>query len=123
MATELQESTISSTSKDFQAVYPELLTLARNLSATWNPTVSNEADPGVVLIKELAIAIDKINYNTDKNALENYPLSVTTDELARQLFMLLGYFPKWYQSARELVSISWTGEEIKNDRNKFYGIV
>ena len=77
MSDELKLSSISYTNKDFQEAYPELLQLAKELSYKWDPTISNEGDPGVVLIKELALAIDKINYNSDKNVLECFPLSVT----------------------------------------------
>ena len=74
-----KENQISNTSyinKDFQTIYPELLEKAKELSYKWNPTESNESDPGVVLIKENAIIADKLNYNIDKNILETFPLSV-----------------------------------------------
>ena len=111
MSDELNLSSISYTNKDFQEAYPELLQLAKNLSYKWNPTISNESDPGVVLIKELALAIDKINYNSDKNALENYPSTVSQDTTAREIFTLLGYFPKWYRSATCNVVFRYTGED------------
>ena len=111
-SSELQLSDVSYTKRDFQEVYVELLDLAKELAYKWDPTVSNESDPGVVLIKELALAIDKINYNSDKNALENFPLSVSQDRMARQLFSLLGYFPKWYRSAISDVNLTYSAEEL-----------
>ena len=57
-----KENQISNTSyinKDFQTIYPELLEKAKELSYKWNPTESNESDPGVVLIKENAIIADQ----------------------------------------------------------------
>jgi len=79
----------------------------KELSYKWDPTVSNESDPGVTLIKEIALALDKINYSSDKNALETMPLSVTQERTARQLFQLLGYYPKWYISSEAKVSMAW----------------
>ena len=105
------KSDTSFTNKDFNEVYPELLELARDLSYKWDPTVSNESDPGVTLIKEIALALDKINYSSDKNALEAMPLSVTQERTARQLFQLLGYYPKWYISAEAEVSLAWKVSE------------
>lgn len=111
-SSELQLSDVSYTKRDFQEVYVELLDLAKELAYKWDPTVSNESDPGVVLIKELALAIDKINYNSDKNALENFPLSVSQDRMARQLFSLLGYFPKWYRSAISNINLTYSADDI-----------
>lgn len=111
MKKDYELSNVSFTNKDFFDVYPELLQLAKRLSAKWDPTVSNESDPGVVLIKELALITDKINYIADKYALENNPRSVTQIENARQLYNLLGYYPEWYQSAKVNVSIYWDGEK------------
>ena len=111
---ELKLSNTSFTNKDFQTAYPELLQLAKDLSYNWDPTISNESDPGVVLIKELAITIDKINYNADKNALENFPLSVTQEKFARQIFTLGGYFPKWYRSAVSNIQLVWQGDIEKD---------
>ena len=114
MKKDYELSNVSYTNKDFFDIYPELLQLAKRLSAKWDPTVSNESDPGVVLIKELALIADKINYIADKYALENNPRSVTQIENARQLYNLLGYYPEWYQSAKVNVSIYWDGDKEDN---------
>ena len=55
----------SYTNKDFRAIYEELLETAKRLSAKWDPTITNESDPGVVLLKLDAIIGDKNNYNID----------------------------------------------------------
>ena len=68
---------ISYTKKDFQTIYPELLDLVKELTNKWDPSISNESDPGVILIKLNALIADKCNYNIDKNVLECFPLSVT----------------------------------------------
>ena len=87
----------SYTNKDFNSIYNELLDLIPTLTNKWNPT--NEGDPGVVLVKLMAILGDKLNYNIDKSVLECFPASVTQRKNARQLYNLIGYRMKWYRSA------------------------
>ena len=48
-------SNMSYTNKSFQDIYPELLELVKKISYRWDPTESNESDPGVILIKLCAI--------------------------------------------------------------------
>ena len=90
---------LSYTNKDFASIYEELLHLAKKISYKWDPTISNESDPGVVLLKLAAIVADKNNYNIDKNVLEFFPETVTQLRNARNLFKQLGYNMKWYNSA------------------------
>ncbi len=92
-------SNISYTNKDFQSIYNELLDLVKKLSTKWDPSLSNESDPGVLLLKLNALIADKNNYNIDKNVLECFPLSVTQDGNARKLYDSLGYKMSWYNSA------------------------
>lgn len=101
---------ISYTNRDFVKVYEELLTLVKELSSTWDPSISNESDPGVILLKLNAIIADKCNYAIDKNILECFPLSVTQEQNARQLFEQLGYYMHWYISSTVDVFIKWIGE-------------
>lgn len=117
MSYNLNLSDTSFTNKDFNDVYPELLDEAKKLSYKWDPTISNESDPGVTLIKEIALALDKINYASDKNALESMPLSVTQDRTSRQLFQLLGYYPKWYISSEVTVSLAWKIDRESEEYN------
>ena len=92
-------SDISTTNKDFQSIYTELLDLAKKLTNKWDPSLSNESDPGVILLKICALIADKNNYNIDKNILECFPLSVTQEGNARKLYDMLGYNMHWYKSA------------------------
>ena len=101
----------SYTAKDFQTIFPELLDLVSQLTNKWDPSSSNESDPGVILLKLDALIADKLNYAIDKNTLECFPLSVTQLRNARQLYNQLGYRMKWYQSATTQVSMSYSGEE------------
>lgn len=95
----------SYTNKDFQSIYDEMLELVPKLTTKWNPSESNEADPGVVLIKLMAALGDKLNYNIDKQVLEMFPGTVTQRKNARQLYDLIGYKMKWYRSA--VVNVSF----------------
>lgn len=101
----------SYTNKDFRTIYPELLDLVKKLSNKWDPTISNESDPGVLLIKLNALIADKCNYNIDKNVLETMPLSVTQYGNARQLYESLGYNMSWYKSATINVNLKFHDED------------
>ena len=111
-------SNMSYTNKSFQDIYPELLDLVKKISYRWNPSESNESDPGVVLLKLCAIIADKCNYNIDKNILECFPISVTQDSNARELFAQLGYYMHWYQAATSTVHMYWK----KEDTNYIYSV-
>lgn len=105
---DLSISNISYTNKDFQTIFPEVLDKAKSLSYKWDPTTSNESDPGVVLLKLDALIADKNNYNIDKNVLEYFPVSVTQESVARGLFEQLGYTMHWYKAATTNVTIKWS---------------
>jgi hypothetical protein len=102
----------SYTNKDFQTIYPELLETAKNLAKNWDPTIANESDPGVVLLKLNAIIGDKNNYNIDKNALENYPETYTQEVSARSQYRQLGYKMPWYRAATAPVDFKYVGEDL-----------
>ena len=101
---------ISYTNLDFSAIYTETLDLIKQLTYRWDPSISDESDPGVILVKLSALLADKCNYNIDKNVLETFPLSVTQNGNARQLYDQLGYYMDWYESAVVPVSLSWIGD-------------
>ena len=102
-------SGISYTNKDFNSIYSEELDMVKELTPKWDPTISNESDPGVVILKENAIIADKENYQIDKNVLETFPLSVSQYGNARQLYDALGSEMRWYRSATTEISYSYKG--------------
>lgn len=106
-------SALSYINKDFNTLYPEVLDLAKKLSYKWDPTISNESDPGVVLIKLLCLMADKLNFNIDTNILELFPHSVTQLENARQLYEQLGCPMRYYTSAETNISFA-----INTDKEK-----
>lgn len=109
---ELNISNKSYVNKDFQKLYPEILELAKSLSAKWDPSTSNESDPGVVLLKLLGFTGDKLNYNIDKNILEAFMPSATQESSMRNLCEINGYYPRYYRSATTNVSFMYTGNKL-----------
>lgn len=109
-------SNLSYVSSDFRTIYPQLLDTAKKLTNKWDPSLSNESDPGNILIKEAAIVGDKNNYHIDKNVLECFPISATQEASARQLYDLAGYNMHWYRSAKGQVTFNLikTIESINN---------
>ena len=100
-------SPISYTNKDFRAIYEELLNLINDLTDRWDPKSTNESDPGLVLVKLKAFLADKLNYNIDKNILENFPSQATQRGNAQKLYDILGYGMKYYQSAITTVTMRY----------------
>lgn len=107
---EIQAARLSPTKKDFYQIWNELLDTAGKISERWDPSSTNESDPGIVLLKVLTAVADKLNYNIDKNILEAFMPSVTQAENMRKLCEMMGYNIKYYQSATTEATISYTGE-------------
>lgn len=108
---ELSISNKSYTNKDFASIYPELVDLVTKLTSRWDPTTSNESDPGVVLLKLMAFIADKNNYNIDKNVLERFPLSATQETSMRQLCEMLGYTMGYYRASETTVGMTYIGAQ------------
>ena len=115
MSVNKEISSLSYTSKDFGSIYPEMLDLAKELTNKWDPSQSNESDPGVVLIKEGAFVADHNNYNIDKNVLENFLPSATQDRSVRNITEMNGYTPQYYISANGEVTFVYN--KPKGDEN------
>lgn len=93
--------------KDYNTIWVEILDLVKKISYRWDPSISNESDPGVVLAKLDAIIADKNNYNIDKNILETAPSSVAQLPDARALFDQLGYTMHWYVGGTTQLSLKF----------------
>lgn len=111
---ELNLTQISPTKRDFYQVWTELLDVSKKLSDRWDPTSTNESDPGIVLLKVLTACTDKLNYNIDKSVLELFMPSVTQEDSMRKLCEMLGYNIKYYQSATTDITLSYKGELLNN---------
>ncbi len=102
-------SNLSYINKDFNSIWEEILEVVPKLTNKWRPGEANESDPLVVLLKELGIVSDKVNYNTDKNVLELFPDLVTQLRTAYSVFKSMGYNPNWYRSATTDIIITYNG--------------
>ena len=94
------------TNRDFQSQFIELLDIAKKLNASYDPSISSESDPIVVLMKEIAMMGDKLEYNKDKAARELFPSTVQQRSNAQELYDILGYRLKGWISATGYVSLS-----------------
>ena len=110
---EITALNLSPTKKDFVQIWNELLDVASRLSERWDPTSTNESDPGIVILKALAGIADKLNYNIDKNTLEAFMPTAAQEDSMRKLTEMLGYNMKYYRSAETEVTIKYhsTSEE------------
>jgi len=114
---ELDISNESYIRKDFATIYPELVELCQKITERWNPTTSNESDPGIVLMKLAAFAADKNNYNIDKNILESFMPSATQESSMRMLCEMNGYNMKYYRSATTPISFMYNGDLSTEEGN------
>lgn len=104
---ELNAIKLSPTKKDFYQIWNELLDVAGKISERWDPSSTNESDPGIVLLKVLTAVADKLNYNIDANTLEAFMPSAAQEESMRKLTEMMGYNMKYYRSATTEVKISY----------------
>ena len=114
---EISTLNLSPTKKDFVQIWNELLEVAGKLSERWDPTSTNESDPGIVILKALTGIADKLNYNIDKNTLEAFMPTAAQEESMRKLCEMLGYNIKYYQSAKTSVTIKWYNSEPSKDED------
>lgn len=108
---EITSLNLSPTKKDFVQIWNELLEVAGKLSERWDPTSTNESDPGIVILKALTGIADKLNYNIDKNTLEAFMPTAAQEDSMRKLCDMLGYSVKYYQSAETSVSIKYRNSD------------
>ena len=108
--TDINAINLSPTAKDYYQAWNELLEIAKKLSLRWDPTTTNESDPGIVLLKVLTAIVDKLNFQTDITALEVFMPSASTLESMQKLCNMMGYNIKYYQSATTDVTLYYSGE-------------
>jgi hypothetical protein len=91
--------------------------VAHSISPIWTPWATNEADPGIVLLKFLVGIADKLSGAIDMNTRETTMPSATQLESMRKLCDMLGYTMHHYIAAtgeavigfRDTESISMEG--------------
>ena len=111
---ELNAVELSPTKKDYYQIWNELIEVASKLSERWDPSTTNESDPGIVLLKVLTAIADKLNYNIDANTLEAFMPSAAQESSMRKLCEMLGYEMRYYQSATTSVRIIYKGENFQS---------
>lgn len=88
---------IDYTDKDYVNILDDLINSIPGITQKWKST--DENDPGMVLVKLMAMIGDMLFYNQDMQSLEVYPSSVTQRKNAASIYSLIGYKMRWYQSA------------------------
>ena len=112
---EITALNLSPTKKDFVQIWNELLEVAGKLSERWDPTSTNESDPGIVILKALTGIADKLNYNIDKNTLEAFMPTAAQEDSMRKLCDMLGYNVKYYRSAETTVTVKYRNNSQDED--------
>lgn len=98
--------------QEFISKMNELLTMLKTMSSGYDPTVSSESDPIVVLLKEMGMSDDQIIYLIGKAVGELFPSRVQQRENAQELYDILGYSIRKYRSAVGDISL-----RLKNTTN------
>lgn len=114
---ELNAVSLSPTKKDYYQIWNELIEVSSKLSSRWDPSATNESDPGIVLLKVLTAIADKLNYNIDANTLEAFMPSAAQESSMRKLCEMLGYEMRYYQSASTNVRITFKGTSFPKLNN------
>lgn len=99
-------------STDFIKDYEDILKLVKTLTNKWDPSISDEADPGVVLIKLATLMKDKLSYKQDLSEAQAYLDTVSDRQAAFELLQMLGYVMKNKISSTGIISIRNTGDSL-----------
>ena len=111
---ELGAVELSATKKDYYQIWNELMELAQKLSERWDPSATNESDPGIVLLKVLTAIADKLSYSIDMNTLEAFMPSAAQETSMRRLCDMLGYTMKYFTSATTTARIIYNKASTDN---------
>lgn len=88
---------IDYTDKDYINILNDLINSIPGITQKWKST--DENDPGMILVKLMAMVGDMLYFNQDMQSLEVYPNSVTQRKNAASIYKLIGYKMRWYKSA------------------------
>lgn len=102
---------LSYTNRDYLTIFNELKEIIPSVTKTW--ISRDESDPGIVLLKLIAMLGDSLSFNQDKMALEVYPNTVTQRKNAVQIYNLIGYKMHWYRSATCDITIQSSGSKFQ----------
>lgn len=93
------------TDKSFKDLYSEVVEYVKNLTTKWDPSIADEADPGVAILKSQCLFFDKINYRINYRNAQNSVRDVTDPVEGEKLFHDLGYQVKRKKSATGSVNV------------------
>ena len=101
--------------KSFKELYSEVVEYVKTLTTKWDPTVADEADPGVAILKANCLLFDKINYRQNYRNAQNSVREVSDPVEGENLFYDLGYHIKKKKSATGNISVKYlnSGSEEK----------
>lgn len=99
-------------SKDFTSIYEDLLAIVEASTTLWNPRYSTEADPGVVILKAMALLEDKSNYRFDMSRAQAYLDTVSDRTAAYDLLAMLGYIMQGSRAAEGFITIKNNTDDI-----------
>ena len=88
---------LSYVDKDYTNILDDLINSIPGITTKWDTTDAN--DPGLILVKLMAMLGDMLFYTQDMQSLEVYPSSVTQRKNANSIYKLIGYKMRWYKSA------------------------
>lgn len=91
------------TDKDYANILDDLINSIPGITQKWVSTDAN--DPGMILVKLMAIVGDMLFYTQDMQSLEVYPNSVTQRKNAAAIYRLIGYKMRWYKSAQVQLNV------------------
>ena len=101
--------------KEFKDIYQEVLDYVKTVSTKWDPSVSDESDPGVAILKAFALFIDKVKYQVNYRNAQNSVDNVTDKIEGQRLFNQLGYQVKKKRSATGEISVKYIGTDSGTD--------
>lgn len=94
---------ISYTDKDYTNILDDLIESIPGISQKWETSDVN--DPGMILVKLMAMLGDMLFYEQDMQTLEVFPNSVTQRKNAATIYRLIGYKMHWYRSASLIADV------------------
>lgn len=99
--------------KSFKELYSEVVEYVKTLTTKWDPTVADEADPGVAILKASCLLFDKVNYRQNYRNAQNSVREVSDPIEGENLFYDLGYLMKKKKSATGNISVRYlnSGDE------------
>ena len=92
--------------QDFSDVLEEIFSIVEASTDRWSPRTSTEADPGVIILKIIALFEDKFNFKLNMAEAQAYLDSVSDRQYAFDVLNMFGYIMKNARSSTGMIGIS-----------------